>query len=141
MSIVVFLLGALRRFIFFHQLLDGAFSCALASSGRAYCWAFETSGVGQSPTLVSGDPTLVFMGTMVDASNFNYSSACGLSAAGDVYCIKATGASPNYSYSLEAVNLGGLKLKRFSGTCGIGVDDKAYCWSYDRRTVRVVPGQ
>jgi hypothetical protein len=116
-------------------------ACALAASGRAYCWAFGTSGIGQSPTLVSGDPALVFMGTMVEASNFNYSSTCGLSAAGDTYCIKATGTSPNYSYSLEAVNLGGLKLKRFSGTCGIGLDDKAYCWTYDRRTVRPIPGQ
>jgi hypothetical protein len=113
-------------------------ACALAPSGRAYCWS--SSAVVPSPTLVSGDPSLVFIGSAIDPKNFFDHITCGLSAAGDMYCIKLTGSDP-ISYSLEPADLGGLKLKRFSGSCGIGIDDKAYCWSEDWKTVRLIPGQ
>jgi hypothetical protein len=116
-------------------------SCALAPSGRVYCWSYGPSGLIQTPVLVSGDPALTSIGSAVDSYNPNNSWTCGLSAAGDMYCIKVTGPYTNYSYSLEPVNLGGLKLRRFAGTCGIGVDDKSYCWTYDRKTVKLVPGQ
>ena len=83
------------------------------------------------------------MVTSSDSSTNDYgpfSQTCGLNAAGDIYCIVATGSPPNYAYSLQQVDVG-VPLKRFSGACGIGVDDKAYCWSYKDMKAKLVLGQ
>ena len=108
--------------------------CALSISGRVYC----STDLG---VLVAGEPPLTSLGTFWTFPFAPPSApSCGSSAAGDLYCVQRTNAT---TYSLTAVNLAGLKLKRFFGLCGIAVDDKAYCWG-TRDTVltpKLVPGQ
>jgi hypothetical protein len=65
---------------------------------------------------------------------------CGITAAGDMYCVAITGTAPALTYTLEPVDLG-VKLRTFSGNCGIGVDGKAYCWRWRSLTAVLVRGQ
>ena len=112
--------------------------CALAASGRVSCWTY--TGGTQAPALVAGDPPLVSIAPMQFLGRFDWSQTCGFSAAGDIYCVRPAGTAPNYTYSLQPLDVG-VKLKQFAGTCGLGVDGKAYCWPWRTLQAKVILGQ
>ena len=64
-----------------------------------------------------------------------------LSGVGDLFYILAV----DNGWTLRAVDIGGVKLKRLSGACGIAIDDKAYCWQSlfltPPNAPRLLPGQ
>lgn len=112
-------------------------SCALTSTGQAYCWGSNSGGqlgngststVSSSPTAVAGNITFE---SLTLATRARY--ACGLRTDGTAYC---WGFSPGQlgdapQLTPTAVG-GGLKFISLSaGTghvCGLTTDSTAYCW-------------
>ncbi len=105
--------------------------CVIDFAGQVYCGGSTTTPF----TAVSGVPAM----TAIDMFGIKASDQCGLSIAGDLYCFYEI-STPD-----KKVDLGGLKLKRFFGSCGIATDDKVYCWTQDPSTgtvaFRKIPGQ
>jgi hypothetical protein len=113
---------------------DGA-TCGLASTGEIACWQ-----PGGSPTTIPNTPKVVSLGNMPSSVTF-HSKTCGLTSAGDIYCIVVGGTTAaSRTYSLEPLDVG-VKLKSFSGNCGIGRDSKVYCWRWNSSKAVLVPGQ
>jgi len=108
--------------------------CALTEAGRAYCWRGDTA------VLVTGDPPLLSLAVISVGPNSLGTGVCGLSAAGDLYCVAEAGPSATRTFSLQRRDLGGRKFRSVSGNCGIALDDKVYCWTWGN-VVTVVPGQ
>jgi hypothetical protein len=117
-----------------------AWACALASSGELACWSFSATGDPQSPVLLPNTPKLVSLGSTPTSHPFDQTQTCGLTAGGDMYCVAVTETTSNPTYALQPLDLG-VKLKSFSGNCGIGLDDKAYCWRWNSLKAVLVPGQ
>jgi hypothetical protein len=118
-----------------HIEVSHASTCALASTGEVACW--RAAG---TPVVVANNPGLVSLGIMPSTAGYR-TMVCGLTAAGDAYCVlPASFTGQNTTYSFQSIDLG-VKLKSFSYNCGIGVDDKAYCWKWNSLKAVVVPGQ
>jgi hypothetical protein len=114
-------------------------ACALASTGELACWNPFSSTMTQSLTVVPDAPTLVFIGNM-RTSRAQDTQTCGLTAGGDMYCWVADRSTSPATFSLLPFDLG-VKLRSFSSDCGIGVDGKAYCWTWSSLKALLVPGQ
>lgn len=71
---------------------------------------------------------------------YDRTHTCGLTAAGDVYCVAYGGTIDARTYALVPLDLG-VKLRSIAGQCGFGVDGKAYCWNYRTFKAQLVPGQ
>ena len=110
------------------------YGCGHAASGTVYCWGFalDKFGMQYTPTQVAGT-------NWVDLSSWE---RCGLSAAGDVTCIRDNyfATTPAEAFTVEPQNLGNLKLVSLEGYCGMGTDGKAWCWPFGGAPSRV-PGQ
>lgn len=120
----------------------GALSCALTTTGVAYCWGNNRSGqVGNgalsgpvvTPTAVTGGLTFESL-TLPGAGVY----ACGLRGDGSAYCWggNPSGQLGDGSFDTErptptAVG-GGLKFVSLSAggvhTCGLTADSVAHCW-------------
>lgn len=108
-------------------------ACAIASSGRAYCWGRNISGeLGNGSTTNSADPVAVSTSGALAGRTFKQISAgsrhtCAIASDDWAYC---WGVVP------VAVSTGGaLAGKTFrqlstgtAHTCAIASDDQAYCW-------------
>jgi alpha-tubulin suppressor-like RCC1 family protein len=108
-------------------------TCAVTSSGAAYCWGFAAPGDGTShvssfPVAVSGG--LTFMSVTADGWDYT----CGLVTSGAAYCwgfgILGDG-SDNPSLVPVAV-AGGLTFTTvtmgYQHACGVATGGAAYCW-------------
>lgn len=62
-------------------------ACAIASTGRAYCWGFGSNGeVGNGTAGNSGFPTLVTGGLTFKAVSVGGNHACAVATGGVAYC-------------------------------------------------------
>jgi alpha-tubulin suppressor-like RCC1 family protein len=98
----------------------GWMTCALTVTGRVYCWGNYSEAAGaELPKLIS--TPAVF--TRIDAIG---SDLCALDRAGRLYCWTTQANSAPILFStaqrLKSITLGS------SRTCGIAIDDIAYCW-------------
>ena len=105
--------------------------CVIDFAGQAFCGGTATTAFAA----VSDVPAV----TAIDMFGIKASDQCGLSSSGDLHCFYEVATAD------KKIDLGAVKLKRFFGTCGISLDDKAYCWVKDPASgtvsFRKVPGQ
>lgn len=123
-------------------------TCALSSSGAAYCWGSNMFGeLGTGITgLESGEryiatPQPVLGGLTFQAVSAGAYFTCGLTASGAAYCWGqndvgelGTGSVSGPKSSPEAVVGGHVFRAITSGvfhTCGLDTQGTAYCWGYN----------
>jgi alpha-tubulin suppressor-like RCC1 family protein len=115
------------------------FTCALASTGAAYCWGLGTSGqLGNGAAASSSVPAAVSGGVSFTQISVGSAFACGLASTGAAYCWGAGGSgqlgngtttasqtSPTAvggSLTLAQVNVGNTAV------CGLTSGGAGYCW-------------
>lgn len=118
-------------------------TCALATTGNAYCWGndfFGTVGDGSSatedgvirrvaPTAVAGDLTFASLAA-------GYQTMCGITASGAGYCWGsndgAIGDGTLDRHSTPVPVAGGLMFRSISSgtgySCGVVTANAVYCW-------------
>jgi alpha-tubulin suppressor-like RCC1 family protein len=117
-------------------------TCALATTGQAYCWGYGGDGaVGNNSSLGSRIPVAVQQpsGVTFTSITTEYNHSCGLTSAGQAYCWgynfygqlgDSTTVSPRKVP--VAVVQGGLAFAGLttgaSHTCGVTSAGQAYCW-------------
>jgi hypothetical protein len=129
--------------------IDGGnrFTCALDTSGRAFCWGDNTFGqLGDGTTTARSVPTAVAGGLTFVALSTGGFHTCALTAAGVLYCwgYNAQGqlGAPSsnqcvyfqsYPCSTTPIQVG--NTRRFTmvdpgtlHTCALDVNGKAFCW-------------
>lgn len=120
---------------------SGGFTCALTTSGSAYCWG-QNNGQGQLGSAAQSPdtlPTIVLDGPQFSAISGGNSHGCGLSTAGAAYCWGDNGAGEVGTDTLqnpEAYNavpvVGGFTFTALAAggghTCALGSGGAAYCW-------------
>jgi alpha-tubulin suppressor-like RCC1 family protein len=129
-----------------NTLASGGFhSCALDTTGKAWCWGFDLDGQigdgndGQaseySPVAVAGGRSFTFL-------TAGTSHTCGLDTEGKAWCwgndLSGQGGDGNDGqadeYAPVAVD-GGHTFKHLTAgaghTCGIDMAGKAWCWGFD----------
>jgi alpha-tubulin suppressor-like RCC1 family protein len=112
-------------------------SCALDTSGSAYCWGSSASGQLGSGAGASSVPVIVSGGLTFASITGGRAHTCGRTFAGAVYCwgSNASGqlgdGTTTARFSPTLVS-GGLIFASVSAgsthTCGITVANLAYCW-------------
>jgi alpha-tubulin suppressor-like RCC1 family protein len=113
-------------------------TCALATSGEAYCWGDNQEGeLGTGSKIDSPVPTAVTGGTRFLTIEAAVEFTCGLATTGEAYC---WGRNDTYALGNAAMErsfspvlvTGGLLFRALATgadhTCGIAVDGAAYCW-------------
>jgi alpha-tubulin suppressor-like RCC1 family protein len=125
----------------------GATSCAVASTGEAYCWGEGSLGqLGNGATSDSTTPVAVstagvLSGVTLTAVAVGGAVVCALSGAGNVYCWGhggegdlGNGANADSAVPVP-VSLGGVIATELTpldgGMCVLGTDDRVYCWGYN----------
>jgi alpha-tubulin suppressor-like RCC1 family protein len=113
-------------------------TCALDTSGNAYCWGSNASGeLGDGTTVSSSVPVRVVGGLTFVSLAGGTQHTCGLTAGGAAYCwgsasSGALGDSSGRPHSTPNPVSGGLTFKSiaagYSFTCALTLDGKAYCW-------------
>lgn len=134
---------------------DGAVVCAIAISGKIYCWGNGEVGIGNGAAPVAGvyadvlSPTPVessgvLNGKILDNLIINASVACATDTAGAAYCwgnygLPGDGISNGSNVPLAVSMTGTLAGKSFKeiqvssfGVCGLASDDQLYCWGAAR---------
>ena len=125
------------------------FTCALATTGNAYCWGNngtltgDTTSLGNGTTTASTVPVLVSGGLTFGTVRAGKDFACGVTTAGAAYC---WGNNPNgqlgnggmsYMTTPTAVTTSGTPLSGVtltqvttggSFTCALDSKGAAYCW-------------
>ena len=122
-------------------------TCALDSSGAAYCWGGGALGAGPGTpgafAPVAVDTSGVLAGKTLTQISAGFDHTCALDSAGAAFCWGdnsdgqlGAGATGGYSYVPVAVNAGGAlagkTLSRISAgsgdTCALDTAGAAYCW-------------
>jgi alpha-tubulin suppressor-like RCC1 family protein len=119
----------------------GAHTCALSTSGAAYCWGYNANG-----ELGSGDTSLVTRSPVAVAGGLAFQSlsiskvegaTCGLTSSGAAYCWGTNtqgqlGDGTTTRRRVPTAVVGGLSFQSLamgsSHTCGIEMSGTAYCW-------------
>lgn len=117
-------------------------ACAIATTGRAYCWGLDDAGqVGDGSVGTRPTPTLVTSALSFTTVTVGGHHSCGLAIGGGAYCwgldsssqlgdarhVKSTTPIPVSSGGqsaliLSSISAGGLH------TCGVAADGTALCW-------------
>jgi alpha-tubulin suppressor-like RCC1 family protein len=125
-----------------------AFTCAIASDNKAYCWGNGVNGrLGDNTTTSKTAPVAVYgsgvlSGKTIKAISAGSVHACAIASDDNAYCWGSGGNGQlgNNAATVQiapvAVDktgvLSGLTIKQISGggnfTCAIASDDQAYCW-------------
>ena len=113
-------------------------SCALAATGRAYCWGYGYAGqLGTGSTTVQPTPAAVVGGitfATLDAGDFH---TCALTSAGRAYCwgertFGKLGTGSSVDQLTPTPVVGDLTFASISAgpqhTCGVTTGGSAYCW-------------
>ncbi len=116
------------------------FTCALTTSGVAYCWGNNGSGqLGTGSQVSSGRPAKVAIASIAFQSiSAGDAHACALTSAGAAYCWGSnaggqlgTGRAGG-GHTVPVAVSGHLVFRTISAgyyhTCGVTRDGKAYCW-------------
>jgi alpha-tubulin suppressor-like RCC1 family protein len=130
--------------------VGNAVTCALDSSGTAYCWGrndFGQAGGGYtSPSVsvpVAVDTLGALSGQFITQISSGWEGACALDAAGEAYCWGindyqqlGNGSTAAYSSVPVAVDTSGVLAGKtlnqvsvnYSSACALDSTGKAYCW-------------
>jgi alpha-tubulin suppressor-like RCC1 family protein len=122
-------------------------TCGVTTQGLAYCWGsngFGELGIGAASSAPSVQPAPVAGNLTFTSLTVGAASVCGITVDGTAYCWGdnhsgqlGLGFAANASVATPTAVTGGLKFKsiRLSrsntfghSTCGITLDDTAYCW-------------
>ena len=129
--------GGLR----FRQVVAGGFhTCGRTTDDRAYCWGFGRLGDGNASSLRL-TPTAVAGGLSFRQLVASDSRTCGVTTDDQAYCwgsnsAGALGDGTTTDRLAPVAVLGGLRFRAVSTdspvvgshTCGVTVDNRAYCW-------------
>ncbi len=120
-------------------------SCALTTTGAAYCWGWGGNGqlgtgfraVGRAPLASSQAPRAVVGGYTFAMIAAGYGRSCGVTTSGDAYCWgdNSTGQLGDGSTTSSLIPVlvsGGQRYARVTlggyHTCGLTIDHAVYCW-------------
>lgn len=120
-------------------------TCAIGSDDKAYCWGRNDSGqLGDGSSSIRTTPTLVLDGESPGAFKMLVTTGdyhtCGIGSDDKAYCWGANtnnqlGDTTTSSRSTPVLVVNGAGPGTYKSitegsihTCGIGTDDKAYCW-------------
>jgi alpha-tubulin suppressor-like RCC1 family protein/uncharacterized protein YjdB len=123
------------------------YACGRTAAGAVHCWGLNNAGqlgTGASDTL-SLFPVPLAGGLSFGKLSVGPSHACGLTGDGSAYCwgdnsSGMAGAGPNGACDIRECPTpvpvsGGLRFTDISAgglhTCGVAVDQAAYCWGYN----------
>ena len=140
--------GALNGVTLTHISTGFQHTCAVASTGKAYCWGFNSDGqVGDGTTTNRHSPVAVDTSGALNGATLTQASAggfhtCALSSTGIAYCWgyntygQVGDGTTTHQHSPVAVDtsgaLNGATLHQIDGgyfhTCALSSDGKAYCW-------------
>jgi alpha-tubulin suppressor-like RCC1 family protein len=119
------------------------FTCALASTGAAYCWGLGSNGQLGNGTTTAAQETPVAVttsGVILTQISAGTAAACALGAAGTAYCwgLNANGQLGNNSttqsttpVTVTATATGSPLAQVTAGTsfaCAVDITGTAYCW-------------
>ena len=135
------------------QISAGDFAtCALSSTGAAYCWGYNASGeLGNNSTVNSSVPVAVstagvLSGVTLTEITAEYTNVCALSSTGAAYCWGQNnyGQLGNNNGIVDssvpvavytAGVLSGVTLTQIvtgvASSCALSSTGAAYCWGYD----------
>ena len=119
-----------------------AHTCAVTTTGVAYCWGSDDRGqLGDGTTTTPHNvPTAVAGGFIFASVSAGYNHTCGVTTAGAAYCWgnNDVGGLGNGSYTDSDVPVevsGGLTFVSvgtgLSYSCGLTTGGAAYCWGFN----------
>lgn len=127
--------------------VGGGTSCALTTSGEAWCWGDNGAGTVGAPSSdtcwMSGcnpRPTPVSGGLRFRSLRTDWGITCGVTPSGDGYCwgrndAGQLGVGDLEDRSVPTAVLGGLKFRDIvpgsRHTCGLTLAGAAYCWGHN----------
>lgn len=135
----------------------GRHTCALTSSGAAWCWGSNARGqLGNGDTLTTAAPVIVAGGHSFSQLTGGFSHVCGLAAGGAAYCWGSNtqgelGNGNTTQRVLPTLVSGGHQFVALSArgahSCGIDTAGETWCWGKNAdgelgdasRTNRTVP--
>jgi alpha-tubulin suppressor-like RCC1 family protein len=114
-------------------------TCALTTSGVAYCWGSNFTGMlGDGTTTDRTTPVLVSGGLTFAAVSAGAFHTCGVTTSGVAYCWGSNSSgqlgdgTTTFSRTTPVLVLGGLTFAAVSAgefhSCGVTTSGAAYCW-------------
>jgi alpha-tubulin suppressor-like RCC1 family protein len=147
--VAVYTGGVLSGVTLIQIAAGNSFVCALATTGKAYCWGYDGEGdLGNGGTTNSGVPVAVSQGSVLYSDvAAGVDHGCALTPAGAAYCwgfnqYGELGISGNTTEqnSPQAVTTSGTPLSGVSlteiaagnyFTCALSSAGAGYCWGYN----------
>ena len=124
------------------SVVAASHTCALTTTGAAYCWGYSIEQPGGtdtpvvSPTLVPAPNGIIFQSLSVSKVE---DVTCALATTGAAYCWGENdhgqlGDGTKTSHATPALVAGGLTFKSIAvgdaHVCGVTTNGAAYCWGF-----------